>query len=209
MKRLQQKLTVLLLFSLLISFGQEPEDKTSRFNIAIQTGIGFGKVENDNQANYNLNANVGEIQLNYNISNNYGIATGLGYSQLSGNAFNSNGNFYHERDALKIPLLLTSNYEILDKIKFPLSIGFYAQTILKDEYTYQTTKLEDVYSGWNFGFQASIGIAFELKSNIDLGLNISTQSDFTKFNTEQSAPFNDEQLISSLNTIGLFINWHL
>ena len=166
-------------------------------------GIGYGIVENDIEANYNVNANVAELVLNYKISDKIGVATGAGYSLLSGNGFNFAGNFYHERLMVKIPLLFTYNCLIAEKFKFIAHLGPYAQTIYKDEYSYSNFRVEDVYEGWNFGFQLGIGFLYEVKSQFSIGLNYSGQSDFTKFETNNDQVINDEQRLKNLNTVGL------
>ena len=68
-----------------------------------------------------MNSNSGDILLNYRINQKFGVATGIGIAELSGNGFNSLGNFYHEREILKIPLLATLDYKISEKIKNYLS----------------------------------------------------------------------------------------
>ena len=56
---------------------------------------------------------------------------------MTGNGFNSLGNFYHERTLLKIPLLATMNYNLSDKFRIVANLGLYGQNIVKDEYDVQ------------------------------------------------------------------------
>lgn len=88
------------------------EENKSKISIIVNGGIGYEIVENDSEPNYNLNSNSGELLINYNFSENFGIETGIGLNQLTGNGFNSVGEFYHERNFIKILLLLTLNGEI-------------------------------------------------------------------------------------------------
>ena len=203
-----KKLNVFLLLitfcsTILLQAQEETDQKKSKFSVMAYGGIGYGIVENDIEANYNVNANVAELVLNYKISDKIGVATGAGYSLLSGNGFNFAGNFYHERLMVKIPLLFTYNCLIAEKFKFIAHLGPYAQTIYKDEYSYSNFRVEDVYEGWNFGFQLGIGFLYEVKNHFSIGLNYSGQSDFTKFETNNDQVINDEQRLKNLNTVGL------
>ncbi|MDQ7918145.1 hypothetical protein RBU60_11200 [Mesonia sp. MT50] len=93
MKKLNFILAGILLFS--ISFVQaQEENQTSKFSIYAYGGIGYTQVKNDNEPDYDLNVNTGEVLLNYKAWDKIGLATGIGYSVLSGSGFNSNGNFY-------------------------------------------------------------------------------------------------------------------
>lgn len=157
------------------------EEKESKFNLTGYGGIGYGIVENDNEPNYNLNNSIGEFHLNYNINKKFGIATGIGLNELSGNGFNSVGNFFHERSLLKIPLLFTMGYKLSEKFGFFSNLGFYGQNIIKDEYRFLNNTQKDVYEGWNFGAQLGVGFVFEMFDNLSAGINYNVQSDFSKF----------------------------
>lgn len=161
-----KKLNVILLLTALCisTFAQAQEEQTeqgSKFRVMAYGGIGYGIMDNDNQANYNVNTNTAELAFNYRFSKSLGVATGAGYSLLSGNGFNSAGNFYHERITVKIPLLLTIDCEMGEKFNFLAHLGPYAQTIFDDEYTFNNFRVDDVYEGWNFGFQ--LGLSFCMK----------------------------------------------
>jgi opacity protein-like surface antigen len=166
-------------------------------------GIGYAVVDNDNEPNYNLNANSVDFLLNYRIGKRYGISTGIGINQLSGNGFSSLGNFYHERGLLKIPLLLSVDYNLSQKVRLVANIGLYGQTILKDEYSFVGGKIDDLYEGWNFGFQSGIGLAYNFNQKISLGIMFHNQGDFTKLDSDTSKGIADEQKIAGLNSIGL------
>ena len=108
---------LLLACFLTINLIQAQEEIESKFNIIAYGGIGYGIIENNNEPNYNLNSNGGDILLNYRINQKFGIATGIGLNELTGNGFNSIGNFYHDRTMLKIPLLATMDYDVSDKFR--------------------------------------------------------------------------------------------
>ncbi len=136
---------LLLFFMLTFNLIQAQDAKESKFNIMAYGGIGYGIVENDNEPNYNLNSNNGEILLNYNINQKIGIATGIGLNELSGNGFNSIGNLYHERTVLKVPLLVTLSSNFSDNFSVFANLGVYGQNIISDEYRYLNNTQKDVF----------------------------------------------------------------
>ncbi|WP_299015205.1 hypothetical protein [uncultured Polaribacter sp.] len=193
--------TLLLIATASLTTAQETS--YSKFQIIATAGIGFATIASDAQPNYNLDNNVSSILLNYRFSEKYGIATGLGHSELSGTGFNAIGNFFHERELLRIPLLFTMDYQLTEKVKYVSNVGLYAQTIMDDEYRFLNTTESDVFKGWNYGFEASIGLLFELSKRIGLGVNFNTQQDFNEFNSVSNAVITDSQKLRNANTIGL------
>jgi hypothetical protein len=185
------------------------KEKKSKFQIIGSGNIGFAIVKSDLEPTYNLNTNGGEILLNYKFSDKNGVAIGFGHTELTGNGFNSVGNFYHQRSFIKIPLLYTMEYQIAEKIKYLSNFGFYAQTIFKDEYQFLNNTEKSIYSGWNFGAEASIGIVFEVSEKFSAGINFSGQFDFTKLKTNKNQIINDQQRIESQNSLGLLLLFEL
>lgn len=206
-----KKIKFTLLFICFLTFinqiqaQEKKEEKVSKFNIIAYGGIGYAIVKNDNEPNYNLNSNSGDILLNYKINQKFGVATGIGIAELSGNGFNSLGNFYHERTTLKIPLLATLDYKISEKIKMIGNFGFYTQNITTDEYRFLNVSQKDVYEGWNFGSQLGLGFVFKLFDNFSAGVNYSGQSDFSKFKSTNNSGINDKQKLKNLNSIGVVL----
>lgn len=200
-----KKSNYILLFTLFLTFSlvQAQEEKESKFNIIVYGGIGYGIVENDNEPNYNLNSNALEILVNYNINKKFGIATGIGLNELSGNGFNSIGNFYHERTLLKIPLLFTTSSNVTENLRLFANFGFFGQNIINDEYRFLNETQKDVYNGWNFGAQFGFGFAFEMFDNYSIGINYNAQSDLSKFESNNNAGINDKQKFTNLNSVGI------
>ncbi|OUS03097.1 hypothetical protein A9Q86_01860 [Flavobacteriales bacterium 33_180_T64] len=196
---------LIFIFFLTVNLVQAQDEKESKFNIIGYGGIGYGIVENDNEPNYNLNNNGGEILLNYRINQKFGIATGIGLNELTGNGFNSIGNFYHERTMLKVPLLATMNYNVSDKFRMIANFGLYTQNIAKDEYRFLNNSQKDIYNGWNFGVQLGLGFLFELYDNFSAGINYNGQSDFSNFKTDNNQGINDQQKLKNLNSMGIIL----
>lgn len=194
---------LILAFFTGLNLMQSQENDYSKFRVLMLSGIGNGIAENDNEVNYVLNTNTSEILLNYKFSKIYGVATGVGINEMRGNGFNSLGNFFHKRTYIKIPVLLTGDYDVSDKIKVLFTLGVYTQNIIKDEYSFVDIKAKNVYEGWNFGTQISFGFLFEIFENYSIGLNYLGLSDFSKLETKENASFGDKQKIVNLNTVGL------
>ncbi|WP_445749995.1 hypothetical protein [Polaribacter sp.] len=202
---------LLILIAIIFSFLSisAQEENKSKFSIIGNGGIGYGIVKNDSEPNYNLNTNSGELLINYNFSENFGIATGIGLNLLTGNGFNSLGEFYHERNYIKIPLLLSISGELNEKIEFFSSIGFYSQNIVGDNYHYLSSKIENNFEGWNFGGQIGLGILFNFKNKMKFGFAFNGQSDFSKFKSRNSSGIVDKQKMKNLNTLGIIFKFEL
>jgi opacity protein-like surface antigen len=196
---------LLFIFFLTINLLQAQEEKESKFNIIAYGGIGYGIVENDTEPNYNLNSSIGEILLNYKLNQKFGIATGIGMNELSGNGFNSIGNFYHERTLLKIPILVTMNHNASDSFRVIANFGFYGQNIAKDEYRFLNNTQKDIYDGWNFGVQLGLGVVFEMFDNFSTGINYTGQSDYSRYETTNNQGINDKQKMKNLHSIGVIL----
>lgn len=194
---------LILVFFFGLYFSQAQEDEYRNFRLLMQSGIGSGIATHDNEVSYALNTSSAELLVNYKFSKYFGVASGVGFNELRGNAFNSLGNFFHERSQLKIPVLFTADYYVSDKIKILVTLGAYAQTILRDELSFVDFKAKNVYEGWNFGSQFSIGFLFEISENYSVGLNYLGHSDVSKFKTQENAPFSDKQKIINMNSVGL------
>jgi hypothetical protein len=206
-----KKSNIILLFNFLLvfTFAYAQDDKNTSFNIIAYGGIGFGVMENDNEPNYNLNSNSAEFLFNYNLNDYIGISTGVGLINLTGNGFNSVGNFYQERDLIKIPLVLTLNSKISEKFTLFTNFGFYGQTIIKDEFQYINNTQDNTYDGWNYGGQLGMGFVFKIFDNFSAGINYSGQSDFVKFETKNNQLINDKQKLKNLNAIGVIAMFDL
>ncbi len=177
--------------------------KQSKFNIITFTGFGYGVIKNDKEPNYNLNGNGAQILFNYKLKENIGLGTGIGVNTLTGNGFNSFGNFYHERVLINIPLALTTNQKISDLFNIVANFGIYGQNIIKDNYRFLNTVKKNIYSGWSFGSQFRLGFTYKVSNFMKAGVNFSGQSDFTKFTSNKNQVIDDKQKIESLNTIGV------
>ena len=202
-----KKTNFILLLSIILTlnFLNAQNKKESKFSIIGYGGIGHAIIKNDSLPNYNLNINNSEFVLNYKIKNNIGIATGIGINQLSGNGFNSMGNFYHERTLLKIPIQFTLLSNISEKINIFTNFGLYGQNIIQDKYHFLNNTQRNVYEGWNFGAQFGIGFMFKMIDKFSLGINYMGQSDFNKFKSNNSFGVYDKQKIKNLNSVGIIL----
>ena len=185
------------------------DENPSKWHFTGYGGIGFGTVENDNQPNYNLNSNNGELLISRRINGQMSLATGLGWNELSGNGFNSDGNFFHERTQLRIPLLLSLDSEVSENLKIVGSFGLYGQSITKDEYQFLNEVQENNFNGWNLGAQLSFGFAIKLLDHVSAGISYHGQTDLSKFDSQNSASFSDKQKVIDMNSVGLLLLFDL
>ncbi len=207
MQRFNYILLILSLVSASTLFAQD--EKPPKFNILGYGGLGFGTVESDNEATYNLDSNLGEVLFIYQIGGVVGVGTGVGFNELSGNGFNSSGSFYHERTLIKVPLVLRLRYPVSEKVELYVNGGLYAQNILEDQYTYQNNVTETLYEGWNAGFQTGLFFTYAIYERMSLGLSYTSHTDFNKFETVDNQLVSDRQRMRNLNNIGILIQWRL
>lgn len=201
MKALKLIVSFISLLTLTQSFAQI---KHYDFNLLAYGGIGFGVMENDTDPNYNMNSNNAEILVKYRITQKLGIATGIGLNEISGDGFNMNGNFHHERKLLKIPLLAILDYSFGENLSMIPNFGFYANYILEDKHRFLNSTIKNSYEDWNFGAQLGVGLTYELYKNLHLGFNYSLQYDLSKFSANKNQIIiNDKQKLGRMNSIGL------
>lgn len=133
------------------------------------------------------------------------MATGVGVNQLSGNSFDTIGYFHHERILLKIPLLAVLEYNISDNFRVAPSFGFYAQTILKDQYEYLNNSQKNNYNGWNYGAQLEFGLAYRVSNRFSVGFNYGLQFDLSKFKINPDLETDNKQKLGKLNALGIIL----
>lgn len=207
---MKKELTFLAFLLMAVCFAQDSQPTTeihdySQFRLLAHGGIGFGNIQNESAPNYNLNLQYFEVLFNYKFTENYGIATGIGLNEFSGNGFNESGNFYHERDELRIPLLVTADYDFDDKIKAIVGVGLYGKTNTSDDFRFLNRLEKDVFSDWGFGVQANFGLVFKLSELYSFGLNFNTQSDFSDYEANTGNSFSGEQRMKGVTALGVLV----
>ncbi len=186
------------------------ETSESKMGIIASGGIGYVTFLNKSHPNYNLNSNGAEFLLNIRIADIFGLATGFGYYKLSGNGFNPpSGVFYEERSLHKVPLLLTINLPVAEKLKILANLGFYIQNISKDEFQFMLKSEEDVFEGWNYGAQIEVGFLFKISEALSAGMNFSGQSDLFDIEASKSqdmySSYIETQRLKNLISVGVIV----
>ncbi|MCH2194969.1 hypothetical protein [Kordia sp.] len=217
-----KKLSLLTLLTLIFSFTtlnaqndhdqDENREPNSRFSFMAYGGIGYAVADGKWQPNYNLDANIGEFLVQYRIGKHFGISTGIGLVELTGNGFYyTHGPFYHERAYLKFPLLFSVNYNVVPKVRLLANVGPYGQVIHRDEFIfYNGGNVNDIYSGWSIGLQFAIGMSYHINSRMSLGIMFSSQGDFNRLSIDTNKKiFADPQRISRINTLGFVFTFNL
>lgn len=189
---------------------EEKETDTFRpVKISLTSGIGFARIENEFDPDYDLNVGFVDFLINYKFTETAGISTGLSVHSMTGNGFNQIGDFYKSRSDLKIPLLFSVNYPVSDKINTSVDMGFYARSILSDEERYLNGVIEDVYMGWGLGFQTSFSFLFDVSEFLSLGINYNSLIDFNDFETNNITIADQKQRLGSFNTFGVIVMYSL
>jgi hypothetical protein len=170
-KDVLKKIISLLIFACSLSFNsiQAQEKDGFRFDTMIMYGLGFGVADNSNETDYNFRTQEFNAVFNLDFGKLFGFGTGLGFSKLSGNGFNSNGDFFHSRTSLRIPVLLTMIHPFSEHFEFYANGGFFWENIRNDKFQYLNTTVEDLYEGSSIGAQFQIGLLINLPDHLDWG----------------------------------------
>ncbi len=164
-----KKIIYLLVFTCSLSFNSihAQEKDGFRFDTMIMYGLGSGIADNSNAPDYNFRTQEFNAVFNFDFGKLFGFGTGLGFSRLSGNGFNSSGDFFHSRTLLRLPVLLTMTHPVTEYFEFYANGGFFWEHIRKDEFQYLNTTIEDLYEGSSVGAQFQIGLLINLPDNLD------------------------------------------
>jgi len=130
-------------------------------------GLGFGIIENTNAPNYDFRATNLDVIIDFDFGKILGFATGIGFSDLAGDGFNSSGNFFHKRSILKIPLLMSLTYPITKEFDFYANGGFFYEHIMDDEWQYVSNTEKDLYEGSSIGAEIGAGLLIKLPNKLD------------------------------------------
>ena len=119
----------LLTLSLNFTNLQAQESDGFKFHLMGLYGMGFGVMENSNEADYNYSVRKFDGLMSFDFGKRVGFATGAGVNRIHGNGFNTNGNFVHKRTTIRIPILMTIDEPISDNFDFYVNGGFIWETI--------------------------------------------------------------------------------
>lgn len=208
-----KKVSWFLLFAFLLSLTsiQAQENRDFSFDMLAISGIGYGSLDNSSDPDYAFRTNYFEMLLNFDFGKLIGFSTGFGTSRLSGNGGNFSTKFSHSRTTLKIPLLLSTVRPISKHFDFYANAGIFWKHIIRDEYRYTNSTLEDVYKGSTIGAQTEIGVFLNIKipqefdefRGTRLGLVLSAQTipDIDGIKNVNNPNPNNTQRIGSIYTL--------
>ena len=192
------------------SLKAQNKDNFSLRGIALY-GLAWGVAQNSNQPDYNYTSRSIDGLLNFDFGKLIGVSTGFGVSSLTGNGFDSSGDFFHTRTLFKIPLLMTIIYPITDNFEVYANGGFFYEQILDDEFQYLGTTINDVYDGSNIGAQAQLGLVLlppkklnGLWESFRIGLVVSAQ---VSGDYESNGNFTNTQDLGDLFGISAFASY--
>ena len=179
------------------------EKKPSKFNLQLSYGIGSSVIQNEG-INTRLGTTGVEILGTYQFKENLGISTGFSGLGLNGNSFNENGNYNQTRGVFRIPVLLTANKYLNEKIQFITSGGLFVNHIVEDSYEYVNSTEDFQFENWSMGVQGRLGISYNVSSKAALGGAYNIQYNFSDFSKNQNGI--DSRM--STNTFDLFVKYN-
>ncbi len=179
------KKTILSITFLTISIlGLAQENNNSNYSqnnhnmdYVLKVKLGYSQVRIDNKGT--LNGNLSQIDFAFvsSISEKIKIDYGLGYSEFNGNTI-SNCNIASLKNSyIRIPINLFYSNNFSNKSIFLTGVGLYGNYLLKSEIPSIINKKN---AGINFGACVQTGVIFNINDNLDFGIMIEGQTDFTK-----------------------------
>ncbi|QBZ98474.1 acyloxyacyl hydrolase [Flavobacterium sangjuense] len=200
-KKLISVLVILISYAALAQ--STPEKKESKFELTVNTKLGFAKLKQTGNVALNGNINGGDILFSLPLGKTWKIASGIGYFEYNANPTIAGNTASLKNTYLHIPLQFNSDLAIFNnentqnqKIFFNLGLGLYTNTLLKQELETITDNTSTKNMGWNFGFSSQIGLKFLLTDALNLGMGLESQSDFTKMKKDGA-----EQRIEQINAL--------
>jgi hypothetical protein len=178
----------------------------SKFDFKIIGSFGNGIMENSNLSNYIVTSNSLDLFVNFNINNKFGIASGIGYIYVNGNFDLNDGYVFHNRNYIKIPILLTYELPLSDKLSIVSNFGFYTSKIVKDEYTSNENVYTNFYTNWSFGMQLGLGFVHKINDNFSAGFNYLGFSDLNSQKSNNTLIFDNNQKLKNINSFGFIVS---
>ena len=201
---MKRKIFALVVPIMVLSFAvNAQENKVSKFNLQLSYGIGSSVIQNEG-INTRLGTTSVEILGTYQFKENLGISTGFSGLGLNGNSFNENGNYNQTRGVFRIPVLLTANKHLNEKIQFITSGGMFVNHIVEDSYEYVNSTQDFQFENWSMGVQGRLGISYNVSSNVAFGGAYNVQYNFSEFSKNQNGI--DSRM--STNTFDLFVKYY-
>lgn len=181
---------VVLLLSFTTLAQTTPEQKESKFELIINSKLGFAKLNQTDFVSLNGNINGADFLLSYKIGKSWDLATGVGFMEFNANPTIAGNSISLKNSYLQIPLKAIGDFSIFKKEQSPSKIalviagGFYANTLLKSEVKTLSGNSSSSNLGWNFGVTTQVGAKFTVSDALNLGIGLESQSDFSDMTKE-------------------------
>lgn len=178
------------------------QEKNSNWRVLAYGGIGFGTVNNTKAPEYDVNFITGQFLVNYKFDSYFGVSSGVGLLEISGNGFDEKGAFYHKRKTLTIPVLFTMTYPLDTHVILMGHLGINATKPISGSYAYLKGTTSNVYTDWGLGSDVAVGLAYRFSEGFSLGFRFQTQADFIAMKSSLNT---NEQKLDKLNSLGIFL----
>lgn len=182
-----QIIAVLFLFTSYAAMAQsQTEIKESKVSFAVNAKIGFARLKEKGNVTLNGNINGADILVSYKLGKVWDISSGVGYIEYYANTTVAGNDISIKNGYIHIPVQFNGDYTILKNketqnptILFTVGIGAYANTLLKQEIETISGDTDTKNLGWNFGFSSQAGVRFIISDQLNIGLGLENQNDFS------------------------------
>jgi len=183
------KKTVITLFTVFSSFlalAQESEEikKESEFGLRLVAKLGYATLVQSDMVKIQGDVDAGDLLFYYRHPNGTSFSTGIGAMQFKANGVSAGESYFLNQTYLRIPLFVNYSLYIFekqfdDKLQAYAGVGFYANTLLKEEIQTLGGTDKNKNQGWNGGYGFQLGIKFAVSNDFNFGLGFETQQDFS------------------------------
>lgn len=200
---------ILALCSFSVFGQQEQEDHSaSKWGMNFQAKIGYATLVSTDVVELQGTVNAGDMLVYYKFSKLGSISTGVGLVDFKTNGTTAGETYSLEQSHLRIPLYVNFSMSIFedalsDKLEAYAGIGFYANTLLKEEIKTLTANQESSNQGWNGGYGFQLGMKFGISEDFNFGIGFETQSDFASMKKN-----NVERKLEGTSTINFQIMYN-
>ena len=181
----------------------QTETKQSKLSLIVEAKLGFARISQEGSVKLNGSINGSDLLLSYKFAKNWDVATGIGMMEFDANSILAGNATSLKNTYIQIPVLINGNYVIFKNketqnpnVAFIVSVGLCANTLLKQEIETISGSASSKNLGWNYSFLSQFGVKFIISDELNLGLGLEGQTDFTKMKNNGT-----EQRIEQLNAL--------
>ena len=192
-------LSIIFLTITTISLAQEDTaNNNSNFEYQFQVKMGFAQLEINDFDPVNGNLQQLDLALSNKLGNKFKISYGFGFSEFKANALFNDTPGALKNTYLRLPVNLLYSKSFQNKTTIVTGIGVYGNYLLKSKIP---GLLDEKNVGLGFGASVQTGVKFNISEDLDFGIMIESQTDFSKNKKNDSNQKITNTALLSLNFI--------